>query len=54
MPFDKNKSITKNGKIYYWNNEKKKVIEASLKEYDVNKCPDDILSALLSLIEVDK
>jgi len=51
MPFDKTKSINRNGKIYYWNNEKKKVVEASLKEYEVHDCPNDVICDLLSLIE---
>ena len=51
MPYDEKKSINRNGKIYYWNNEKKKVIEASINEYDIQNCPVDVISDLLSLIE---
>ena len=49
MPFDEKKSININGKIFYWNKKKGKVIEENLKEYDIDNCPKEALIALLSL-----
>ena len=54
MPFEKNKSVNRNGKIYYFNKEKKKIIEASLKEYEITDCPNDVMCDLLSLIDEEK
>jgi hypothetical protein len=54
MPFDEKKSVNRNGKVYYWNKEKKKIIEANLKEIEIQNCPTDVLSDLLSLIEGEK
>jgi len=47
--YDEKKSVNINGKIFYWNKKKGKVIEASHKEYDIDNCPKEALIALLSL-----
>lgn len=49
MPYDPKKTVNINGKIFYWNKKKCKIIEANLKEYDIDSCPKEALIALLSL-----